>query len=80
MVFLASDPAPEVAELAQYVVHDVHNKVSIGCYLNSMYVKKMGVVMVDPHGMCQSGFKFLRHCIVCRILRMCNAISRLRGI
>ena len=28
MVFLASDPSPEVAELAQYVVHDVHDKVS----------------------------------------------------
>lgn len=28
MVFLASDPSPEVAELAQHVVHDVHDKVS----------------------------------------------------
>ena len=29
-MFLASDPFPEVADLAQQVVHGVHNKVGVG--------------------------------------------------
>ena len=31
IVYLASDPFPEVADLAQHVVHSLHDKVSLSC-------------------------------------------------
>ena len=52
MIFLASDPNPSVARMAQHVVHGVHDKVGLLCVPSTQYICLIDLIAVEAEVYC----------------------------